>query len=57
MSMGNYDEAIAVAPKVNLKFWQNCIDQYKSYLQAETQTAQTSFSQQEKDPASELIDY
>lgn len=30
MSIGCYEAAIAVAPKVSLKYWQQCI---KSYIQ------------------------
>ena len=26
MQLGQYEEAIAVAPKVSMKFWQSCID-------------------------------
>jgi hypothetical protein len=30
--MMNYEAAIAVAPKVYLKYWQNCINSYIEYL-------------------------
>lgn len=32
MNIGNYEAAIAVAPKVSLKYWQQCIKGYIQYL-------------------------
>jgi len=26
MSIGNYEEAIAYAPKVSLQYWKKCVD-------------------------------
>jgi len=28
IELGNYEDAIAVAPKVSMKFWQKCVEQY-----------------------------
>ena len=32
MTIGNFEAAIAVAPKVSLKYWQQCIKGYIQYL-------------------------
>lgn len=32
MQIGNYDTAIAVAPKVSLKYWQTCIKQHIQHI-------------------------
>jgi len=32
MSLNNYESAIAVAPKVSMKYWSSCIKQYIDYL-------------------------
>ena len=35
MQIGNYEAAIAVAPRVSLKYWQTCIKNYLAYLDNE----------------------
>jgi hypothetical protein len=29
MQLENFDEALAVAPKVSMKYWQKCLDSYR----------------------------
>lgn len=57
MAMGEFEQAIAVAPKVSLKFWQACIEQYRAHLQAQVQTKPSSISIQGKDPVNDYVDY
>lgn len=57
MSMGKFEEAIAVAPKVSLKFWQACIEQYRAELQAQVQSSPISMSTQGKYPVNDYVDY
>ena len=33
MELGNYEDAISVAPKVSMKYWEKCVIAYKSHLQ------------------------
>jgi hypothetical protein len=35
MELGEYESAIAVAPKVSLKYWKNCIQTYLDYLNSD----------------------
>lgn len=35
MQLGNYETAIATAPKVSLKYWKQCIETYISYLDSD----------------------
>lgn len=32
MQLGNFEKAIACAPKVSLKYWQSCTKKYIEYL-------------------------
>jgi hypothetical protein len=32
MKAGNYEKAIAYAPKVSLKFWKQCVEKYTKFL-------------------------
>ena len=32
MQLGNFEEAMAVAPKVSLKYWQKCLDLHRQHL-------------------------
>ena len=32
MELGNFEDAISVAPKVSLKYWEKCLNAYKSHL-------------------------
>jgi len=33
MQLGNFEKAIACAPKVSLKYWQNCMKLYTEHLE------------------------
>ena len=35
--LGNFEDAIAVAPKVSLQYWQNCVTEYTNYLSDKNQ--------------------
>ena len=35
MQMDRYEDAMAVAPKVSLKYWQKCLDRYREHLSQE----------------------
>lgn len=58
MQLNNYEAAIATAPKVSLKYWQTCIQQYLEYLDNYSLHVQSS-SEQPKiiDPEEEKINY
>ena len=32
MELGNYEDAISVAPKVSMRYWEKCIMAYKTHL-------------------------
>lgn len=32
MSLGNFEDAIAYAPKVSMKYWQSCVEKYTDKL-------------------------
>ena len=32
MELGNFEDAISVAPKVSMKYWEKCITAYKLHL-------------------------
>ena len=32
MELGNYEDAISVAPKVSMRYWEKCIIAYKAHL-------------------------
>lgn len=53
MQLGNFEEAIAVAPKVNMRFWNKCVTTYKNKLLSEIEGGSTSMKRAGKD---ELID-
>lgn len=38
MQLGNFEDALAVAPKVSLKYWQKCLDGYRAHLSGEIST-------------------
>lgn len=56
MELGNFEDAISVAPKVSMKYWEKCISTYKVHL-----TKQIDGQQQvqagEVDPIEEFVDY
>jgi hypothetical protein len=51
MQLGDFESAIAVAPKVSLKYWQTCIKSYIEYLD-QAQPSDTLM-----DPEGEKINY
>jgi hypothetical protein len=32
MQLGNYEDAIAYAPKVSMNYWKTCVEKYKERL-------------------------
>lgn len=56
MELGNFEDAISVAPKVSMKFWEKCMNAYKVHL-----TKQIDGKQQaqagEVDPIEEFVEY
>jgi len=55
MSLGDYEKAIAYAPKVNMKYWRKCVDRYTDYL-AGKPSIQTKDGKI-KDPEEELVSF
>ena len=56
MELGNYEEAISVAPKVSMKFWERCLNEYKLHLMKQIDGKQQARAG-EKDPIEEFVDY
>lgn len=56
MQLGNFEAAIATAPKVSLKYWQACINQYLEYLE-NYEHQQVSDDKKLLDPEEERINY
>ena len=60
MQLKEYEVAMAVAPKVSLKYWQSCVQQYTQYLKEVTEKPHLI---EEKpgsryfDPENEMVDY
>jgi len=57
MQLGLFEEAIAAAPKVSMKFWQSCIEQYKEHLGQQMSAQSSDFGALQRDPASNLADF
>ena len=60
MQLGCYEDAIAVAPKVSMKYWQKCLERFREHLSGEmTQASSNSCLSTNKgsDPAEQYIDY
>ena len=60
MQLGNFEDAIAVAPKVSMKYWQKCLERYREHLQGEmVQASSNSCLSLNKgnDPAEQYVDY
>lgn len=73
MHLKEYEAAMAVAPKVSLKYWQSCVHQYTQYLKEVTQKPHLNeekpgqryislkllylFIFRYFDPESEMVDY
>ena len=60
MQLGNYEDALAVAPKVSMKYWQRSLERYREHLAAEmTQATSNSCLSLNKgdDPAEQYVDY
>ena len=58
--LGNFEDAIAVAPKVSLQYWQQCVAQYTGYLKEQLNegTSQTeSAINQGVNQMDEFVDY
>ena len=58
IELGNYEDAIAVAPKVSLRYWQKCVDRYTESLkkQIDGRAGQTTTACG-SDPVEELVNY
>lgn len=58
MQLGNYEDAIAIAPKVSMKYWQQCVQAYESKLsQAVNEESGGESLKSVSDPLEELVDY
>jgi len=58
MSLDRYEEAIAVAPKVSLRFWQKCVDSYRANLVQDLEESQNlSMQVKARDTLNELVDF
>ena len=58
MELGNFEDAMATAPKVSLKYWEKCLTAYKVHLSKHVDSQQqVSIGDRQVDPAEELVDY
>ena len=60
MQLGNFEDAMAVAPKVSLRYWQKCLDAHKLHLQQQIKEFATNSSAslgQKQNPVQDLIEY
>jgi len=60
MQLGNYEDAMAVAPKVSMKYWQKCLERYRQHLSNEmTQGSSNAALSLNKgsDPSEQYIEY
>lgn len=55
MKLGNFEDALAVAPKVSLKYWQKCLESYRQSLSGQIATGQSQ--QSKNDPSEEYVEY
>ena len=53
MSLGNYEDAIAYAPKVSMNYWKECVKNYQTKLEDDMQAGTTSL----EDSVEELASY
>jgi hypothetical protein len=53
MSLGNYEDAIAYAPKVSMNYWKECVKNYQTKLEDDMQIGTTSL----EDSVEELTSY
>ena len=58
MSLGNFEDAIAYAPKVSMQYWKQCVEKYTQHLQEEVSGKSSSqVNSQVEDPVDELVCY
>ena len=60
MQLGNFEEAMAVAPKVSLKYWQKCLTLYRQHLTSEmnsTSSQSALASGKGDDPIEQYVEY
>ena len=60
MQLGNYEDALSVAPKVSMKYWQKCLELYRRQLSEEmTQSSSSSSLATGKgsDPVESYVEY
>jgi len=60
LQLKEYESAMAVAPKVSLKYWQSCVEQYTQYLKEiskKPHLAEDKPSTKYSDPENEIVDY
>lgn len=39
MSLGNFEDAIAYAPKISMSYWKSCVERYQEKLQQDIKGA------------------
>jgi hypothetical protein len=57
MSLGNFEDAIAYAPKVSMNYWKTCIENYQQSLQEEINGNNQKNDKKSEDPVEELASY
>ena len=57
MQLGNYEDALAVAPKVSLKYWQKLIELYRQNLAQQMNQNQSTSATNRDDPAEKYVEY
>ena len=55
MKLGNFEDAIAYAPKVSMKYWKQCVEKYQVHLTQEVDGSEQTTA--ERDPVEELANY
>lgn len=58
MSLGNFEDSIAYAPKVSMNYWKSCVERYQEKLELDIKgTSGTPSSNDVEDPVDELVSY
>ena len=61
MQLGNFEDALAVAPKVSMKYWQKCLEAFRNNLVQQMAQGEASSSMANAtkgdDPVQQYVDY
>lgn len=60
IQLGQFEDAIATAPKVSMKYWQRCLERYREHLAGEMNQASSNSClslNKGNDPTEEYVEY